>query len=289
MNGGGTTKILSWSESVWSTQWSTDNSTAYQKLKEHYISFPILSIFKKNGTKLIDWLFLILCKRPPRLSINRQLQAVNIDCSIVSNSGMLTEEPLGFRKTASKLITQLTAFFSKRQQELFYKLHYRNHFPHKRQPGCCRYLYITHGATDLKKSQEYQYLKLKPKFNGSLTQFIPPAASFPVTETLLAKKSFQQITRFHGTLWFPNSCPSSLLLLFIFSTLLANLIFALLKLHLEEFLLVLALKIVASISEFKDSHAYKLVWFGPLYEQIQQKKMTSSCKCWVSKTHFNMD
>lgn len=78
--------------------------------------------------------------------------------------------------------------------------------------------------------------------------------------------------------------------MFIFSTLLANLIIASLKLHLEEFLLVLALKIVASISEFKDSHAYKLVWFGPLYEQMQQKKNDLFLQM-LSKqnTRFNMD
>lgn len=78
--------------------------------------------------------------------------------------------------------------------------------------------------------------------------------------------------------------------MFIFSTLLANLIIASLKLHLEEFLLVLASKIVASISEFKDSHAYKIVWFGPLYEQIQQKKNDLFLQM-LSKqnTSFNMD
>lgn len=122
---------------------------------------------------------------------------------------MLTEELLGFIKAPPKLMSLQLLLFSKKQQELFYKPHHRNHFPHKQQPCCCRYHCIAHGATDLKRSQEYQCLEIQPKLNGILTQFASPPASIPATETFFRP-------------WAPNWSHSILTVMSYFKEILNN-------------------------------------------------------------------
>lgn len=171
--------MLNWKKSM--SVWLTANSLAYQELKEactlHFQS-SVSSRKTAQGKWSDSSLFCIRDFLCFQWSTGRQL------CSIVSNASMLTEELLGFIKAASKLVSLKWFLFSKMQQEISYKLHYRNHFP----------INSNLATTDIRTSHTVVLPTLSNHkstntWDSSQTQrrfqFASPPASFSIIETLL--------------------------------------------------------------------------------------------------------